>query len=173
MYKHIRRDNGEVFYVGISKSDFSTRPYVKRSRNRVWKEIVKETKYDVEVIHSGITLEEAYKIEKELIAKHGKILYGTGTLANVLDGGEDEWNRAKRLKIKRMYDKLGYKKPANIQKPKELRDIKVIYTEVKENNPLWKRTPKKNTRPRNLQEAYFNPKLNRWVGPEKPPKWIV
>lgn len=88
VYKHIRKDTGDIFYIGIGKSDNNfKRAHSKDKRNIIWKRIVEKTDYDVEVIHSNITWQEACSIEKELILKYKKRNQG-GTLCNISDGGE-------------------------------------------------------------------------------------
>jgi hypothetical protein len=100
VYKHIRKDNGEIFYVGIGPGVATPganqdRPYVTDSRNAIWKYIVNETEYTIEIIKDNISRDEAYIIEVQLIKKHGRIDKETGTLANRTDGGKDEWNEYK------------------------------------------------------------------------------
>ena len=120
VYNHIRKDNGQIFWVGICKqSRIDTRPSATRGKNAVWKRIVKETDYEVVIKHSGISMKSAKRIEIKDIKKHGKILYGTGILANVMDGGDHEYNWRVVNEIKELYDKLGYtrKKKKNKEYP--------------------------------------------------------
>jgi len=90
VYRHIRKDNGKPFYIGIGNSK---RPYNTDARNAIWKYIVnEETEYTVDIVASNITREKAYELEKKLIAEYGRIDLGTGTLANRTNGGKREWN---------------------------------------------------------------------------------
>ena len=84
VYRHIRLDTNEVFYVGIGKGN---RPYHKR-RNRIWNSITKRTDYRVDVIFDDMTREEACEKEREFIALYGRIDLKTGTLANLTAGGD-------------------------------------------------------------------------------------
>jgi len=86
VYRHIRLDKNEPFYIGIGKD--IKRAYHKRSRNKTWKGIVNKTDYEIEILFDDLTLEQAREKEKEFIALYGRKDLGTGTLANLTDGGE-------------------------------------------------------------------------------------
>jgi len=80
VYKHIRKDTGKIFYIGIAGR--KDRPYSKFSRNRHWKFVTQKTEYEVEIIHEGSESECKY-LEKYLIA-----YYGRKNLTNMTDGGD-------------------------------------------------------------------------------------
>jgi hypothetical protein len=89
VYTHTREDNGEVFYIGISKQNNSyKRAYWKYRKNDIWKKITSKTNYIVNIVHDNITIEEARELEIKLINKYGRINLKKGTLANLTDGGE-------------------------------------------------------------------------------------
>ncbi len=91
VYRHIRLDKNEPFYIGIgSDSDGKCkRAYQKKSRrNEIWKKIVSKTKYKVQILFDGLTWDEACQKEVELIALYGRIDKNNGTLCNLTDGGE-------------------------------------------------------------------------------------
>jgi len=87
VYIHRKKTNREVFYVGIGRPD---RPYQKSpsARSVFWHRVVDKYGYIVEVIHTGISWEEACNIEMDLIELIGRRDLGTGTLVNLTDGGE-------------------------------------------------------------------------------------
>jgi len=85
VYLHKRKDNGEVFYVGIGESK---RPYRKDNRNNYWHNVVNKCGYDVEIIHSNLLWEDACEIEKRLISEYGRKDLGLGPLVNMTDGGD-------------------------------------------------------------------------------------
>jgi NUMOD3 motif len=85
VYRHIRLDKNEPFYIGIGKTRY--RPSSKK-RNEIWDRIVAKTKYEVEIVMDGITWDEACKKEIELIKLYGRINRSTGILANMTDGGD-------------------------------------------------------------------------------------
>ena len=89
IYRHIRKDKNEVFYIGIAKinTTYNTykshyqRAYTAKSRNQHWHDIVDKTEYSVEILLHFETEEEAWEKEIELIK-----LYKP-TLCNITDGG--------------------------------------------------------------------------------------
>lgn len=79
---YLHRDKRDVFYVGMGTIK---RAFSRSSRNKDWHSRVDSNngKYDVIVFESGITLEEACQLEKELIAA-----IGLDSLTNRSTGGE-------------------------------------------------------------------------------------
>ena len=93
VYKHIRLDTNEIFYIGIGlNSSNKRRVNSKRSRNNHWLSIVKKFGFKSEVIYDNITWEEACKIEIDLIKLYGRSDLGLGNLVNKSDGGEGNVN---------------------------------------------------------------------------------
>ena len=93
VYRHIRLDKNEPFYIGIATH--LKRAYEKSQRNKIWKSIVSRTEYVVEILFDDLTREQACKKEYEFVSLYGRIHIGTGTLANLTCGGEDfpgSWN---------------------------------------------------------------------------------
>ena len=85
VYFHRRNDTNEVFYVGIGKK---RRPYQTTKRSRFWNFIVDRVEYTIEIIHEGLTWDEACEYEKKYIKDFGRRDNGTGILCNMTDGGE-------------------------------------------------------------------------------------
>lgn len=104
VYKHIRLDTNEIFYIGIGK--YKYRPYSKHNRNNYWRNIVNKTKYDVKIITKCDTWEEACLIEKYLITFYGRRDLGTGSLVNMTDGGEGTNNYIKTKEVRENHSKL-------------------------------------------------------------------
>jgi hypothetical protein len=94
LYRHIRLDKNEPFYIGIGSS--KARCYTKQTRNKHWHSVAKHTDYRVDVIFDDITIEEAKEKEKEFIALYGKKSNG-GILVNVTDGGDGCFGRKATL----------------------------------------------------------------------------
>lgn len=89
VYRHIRHDKNEPFYIGVGTNKNLKREYQKLSRrSSLWNKISAKASYDVEIIIDDITIEEAKKKEIEFIELYGRINTGTGTLANLTNGGE-------------------------------------------------------------------------------------
>jgi hypothetical protein len=125
LYRHIRLDKNEVFYIGIGKEDEEKyrRAYDKNRRSALWKSIVKHHLYEVEIILDNLTWKQACEKELEFINLYGKIKDKTGTLANITsggDGGDTTRNRVciyKGEEEKKIfkedlseYEKLGWKR---------------------------------------------------------------
>lgn len=85
VYRHIRLDKNEPFYIGIGKTE--KRAYEKIKRNRFWHNIVAKTDYEIEILFDNLSWEEAGEKEKEFIKLYGKRDNNTGTLVNITDGG--------------------------------------------------------------------------------------
>jgi len=89
VYRHIRIDKNEPFYIGISSASNYKRAKAKHNeRNPLWNKIVSKTEYEIEILFDNVDWEFACKKEKELIALYGRKNIGTGILANITNGGE-------------------------------------------------------------------------------------
>lgn len=93
LYRHIRLDKNEVFYVGVGNDDEGEykRAYsgeVFRRNSKIWQRIVAKTGYNVEIVLYDISWQNALEKEKEFIALYGRIDKKTGTLSNQTDGGQ-------------------------------------------------------------------------------------
>lgn len=85
LYFHRRKDTNEVFYVGIGSK---RRTKDTTNRNQYWHNIVNKVGYDIEIIHTNLTWEEACELEIEYIKKLGRKDKGLGNLVNLTDGGD-------------------------------------------------------------------------------------
>ena len=90
VYRHIRLDKNEPFYVGIGKT--INRAYSKYSRNKIWNSIINKSNYQVDILFDNLTWEEACIKEQEFIKIYGRIDNKTGVLSNLTDGGEGTIN---------------------------------------------------------------------------------
>ena len=98
IYRHIRLDTNEVFYIGQAvktdkehnnfKSEYK-RAFQKQKdkRSRFWHNIVSNTDYRVEIIADNLTFEEANNKEIEFVSLYGRRNLGLGTLVNLTNGG--------------------------------------------------------------------------------------
>src|ERR1035437_11030108 len=77
VYCHKRLDKNEIFYIGkgINKKETHLfyRAYEISRRNNIWKSIVNKTKWEYQILFKNLSQDEAFLIEKNLIAKYGKI----------------------------------------------------------------------------------------------------
>jgi hypothetical protein len=86
VYVHKRADDGSVFYVG--KGSGSRRWKDRHGRNIHWKRIVKKHGFIAEIVYDNIPEEEAFSLEKSMIAQYGTINKKNGRLCNMSEGGE-------------------------------------------------------------------------------------
>jgi hypothetical protein len=96
VYRHIRLDKNEPFYIGIGTDSNFERAYEKYNcrRNKIWMAIMNKSEYDVEILFSDISNEDAKQKEIEFITLYGRKDLGTGTLANRTSGGDGIKDRA-------------------------------------------------------------------------------
>lgn len=99
VYRHIRLDKNEPFYIGIGSIK---RAYEKSRRNKYWKNIVNMTEYRVDILFEDLTWEGACEKEIEFIQIYGRKDLNSGTLVNMTDGGEGAGGRilSKETKLK-------------------------------------------------------------------------
>ena len=90
IYRHIRLDKNEPFYIGISKDAY--RPFTKKGRNKYWLRITNKTEYKVDILFDNLSYDEAKSKEIEFIALYGRKDSKNGTLVNMTDGGEGSLN---------------------------------------------------------------------------------
>lgn len=88
LYRHIRKDTNQVFYVGVGTGRNYERANTKFGRNPIWHNIVNKTDYEVEIMLDELDREFALEKEREFISLYGRIDLGTGTLSNLTDGGD-------------------------------------------------------------------------------------
>lgn len=99
LYRHIRLDKNEPFYVGIGtkRTDIKNpknwkklyrRAFCKKLRGIIWKRIIAKTNYEVEILLESDDYEFIKQKEIEFIKLYGRKDLKTGTLANQADGGE-------------------------------------------------------------------------------------
>jgi len=106
LYRHIRLDTNEVFYIGIGtvrkkeeKYRYYTRARIKNNRNKWWKHVVSKTDYRVEILLESDDYEFINKKEQEFIALYGRKDLGLGTLVNLTDGGNGIIFKKENIKI--------------------------------------------------------------------------
>jgi hypothetical protein len=92
LYRHIRVDKNEPFYIGVGTkriwpTDYG-RAYTRTKRNSIWMSIASKTEIRVEIVFESDNKDEVWNKEKEFIALYGRIKFATGTLANLSAGGE-------------------------------------------------------------------------------------
>lgn len=137
LYRHIRLDKNEPFYIGIGSDENYKRAYQKESRNKHWKNIVAKTLYEVEILLDNLTWEEACKKEIEFIALYGRNDLKQGSLVNMTNGGDG------CVGINRKGQGKGSKRPLTSLKfignqYWKLRDHKLMGNKISQNQPKIK-----------------------------------
>lgn len=133
VYFHRRKDKDEIFYVGIGSED---RPYDKNGRNKIWSRIVNKSEYTVEIIHKGLTLEDAISYERKYIKQFGRKDLNLGPLSNMTDGGEGNQNQImseetkKKMSESRKGDKnWNYGRKKTFKEINKIAESKSLFTE--------------------------------------------
>jgi len=112
LYRHIRLDKNEPFYIGIgSQSDKYYRSKRITKRNKIWNDIYIKTEIRVDIVLDNISWEEACKKEIEFIKLYGRIDNKTGVLSNLTDGGEGYLNPSEEVRNKISISKSGNNNP--------------------------------------------------------------
>ena len=91
VYGHYKADTGELFYIGKGSGH---RAWSKRTRNKHWKYVVEKHGLIIKVLEDGLTDDEAYNRERQLIAE-----VGLNNLTNKTEGGEGLTSQA----LKQLY----------------------------------------------------------------------
>jgi hypothetical protein len=100
LYRHIRLDKNEPFYIGIGSDMTFKRAKEKSRRSQLWNKIIAKTDYEVEIIFDDISYHEAKSKEIEFIKLYGRIDLGNGTLANLTNGGDGTINPSQETRDK-------------------------------------------------------------------------
>lgn len=88
LYRHVRLDKNQPFYVGIGVRENYRRAKTIVRRNKFWKNVVNKTAWEFEIILDDLTWEQALEKEKEFISIYGRSDLNKGTLTNLTDGGD-------------------------------------------------------------------------------------
>lgn len=114
LYRHIRLDTNQPFYIGIGtkitrykkyltvKSEYE-RGYSKSNRNKFWKNIVNKTKYRIDILLESDDYRFIEQKEKEFVSIYGRRNLGLGELTNLTNGGDGctghKWDKESRQKL--------------------------------------------------------------------------
>lgn len=109
LYRHIRLDKLEPFYIGIgtkTRLDLKYNKYSRsqeKRRNQIWNNIVSKTEYKVEIMLESDDYNFIKQKEQYFINLYGRKDKRTGLLSNLTNGGEGENGRicTKELSEKR------------------------------------------------------------------------
>lgn len=99
LYRHIRLDTDQPFYVGIgtknkakgrtgTQKGLYIRAFSKHVENSIWMSIINKTQWKVEILLESDNLKFIMQKEIEFIQLYGRKNLGTGVLANLTNGGD-------------------------------------------------------------------------------------
>ncbi len=111
LYRHIRLDKNEPFYVGIGSDTTYYRSKRETKRNKIWNDIRKKCEIRSEIVLDDLTWEEACIKEIEFVRLYGRIDRKTGCLANLTDGGDGYLNPSDEVRSKLVASKKGSNNP--------------------------------------------------------------
>jgi hypothetical protein len=86
VYIHRKLSDGSPFYVGAGSNK---RPFIITQRPKDWVNIVESVGYTIDIHKDGLSREECFKLEVELISMFGRLDMGTGCLINKTNGGRE------------------------------------------------------------------------------------
>lgn len=130
VYKHTKKDNNIVFYIGIGK--YISRAYSNKGRSKHWNNVVNKHGYFVEIIEKDLDWNTACEREKYWINFYGRLDLDEGTLVNMTNGGDGQVDRIisvdtkLKLKLANIDKQLSPEhktKISNSSKGKKLSDI--------------------------------------------------
>jgi len=119
VYRHIRLDTNEVFYVGIGTK---RRAYNKNCRSVYWKRITNKVNFKTEILVTNLSWEEACELECLLIESYGRRDLKTGQLINMTNGGEGTLGRIISNKHKEILKKVNTGKKHSKETIQKLKD---------------------------------------------------
>lgn len=98
LYRHIRLDKNEPFYIGIGTINTNKntnkgrykRAYDTHTRNNLWNKVYNKTNKNIriDILYESNFKDEIIIKEQEFIKLYGKKYLNLGTLVNITDGGE-------------------------------------------------------------------------------------
>jgi len=100
VYKHIRKDTNNVFYIGIGGDTKYQRSKSNKQRNKYWNNIVNKVGFISEIIEDNLTWEEACERERYWIKFYGRCDLNEGLLVNMTNGGDGAYGRISAMKGK-------------------------------------------------------------------------
>jgi hypothetical protein len=112
VYRHIRLDKNQPFYIGIGSDKNYKRANSFKNRNKYWNEIVNSTGYEVEILLDNLTFKDACIKEKEFIKIYGREDLQNGILCNLTSGGQGklDHNFSEETRTKMSKAQLGNQK---------------------------------------------------------------
>ena len=145
LYRHIRLDKNEIFYIGIGGKEANKGGYYRANRvsnrNKIWNDIYKGCKQNIQVdiVLESDSWEFIKEKEKEFIALYGRKNNNTGALSNLTDGGDGSIGAVYTEERRKKQSEALKNSPLNL-KGKKLPNWwkdKIRQTKLGINNPMF------------------------------------
>jgi len=132
LYRHIRPDTNEVFYVGIgTKQDDHddtfeneyARAFKRHSRNSYWHNVYEKCgrKREVEIMLESDDYDWLEDKEREFVKLYGRADLGLGTLVNLTDGGDGKRGCKQTEEAKRRISEANKGRPLSEEHKEKIR----------------------------------------------------
>lgn len=115
LYRHIRKDKNEPFYIGVGTKSAYGNLYKRatdispKRRNFIWSGIASRTEIEVEILLETDDIDFIMKKEEEFISLYGRLCSNNGTLVNIDKGGyrdrtfrRDNWRKSASERMAKM-----------------------------------------------------------------------
>lgn len=167
VYRHIRLDKNEPFYIGIGTDKSYSRARSILKRSNLWNKIAAKTEYEIEIIFEHDDYSVIKEKEKEFIALYGRMDIEKGSLANLTDGGEGTLGYIPSLekRLNQSIRQKGVKRPEHAMKLKGVKKPNMIGVFSGEKNPMYGKTHSAKVREIIAQKNRLN------FSKEKNPMW--
>ena len=160
---------GQLFYVGISSNKDLGRAETKWNRSKFWQNKVSKHGLNVEIVHDGISWEEALKWEVHYIALYGRRNNNTGVLVNLTDGGDgvlgmvwsDEQKKAMSERAKKRLDSPEARKTMSEQAKKFFENPEARMAQSKRMKERFETAESRKTHTEKIKEYFKNPEAQR------------
>ena len=137
VYRHIRLDKNEPFYIGIGtkssqdlKYGYYGRASAKHVDNNIWLKIIAKTEWRWEILFESNDRKLISEKEKEFILLYGRKCDNTGPLANLTLGGEENHGYKHTEEAKRKISEIQKGKPGRRLGAKLTKEQRERFSEI-------------------------------------------
>lgn len=130
LYRHVRLDKNEPFYIGFgtkSKRDIKYQTYgranVNTQRSKLWHRVVNKTTYQTEILIESNNKNFVLEQEKYFVKLYGRKNLNSGSLVNLTDGGESNTGKICTDKLRKTRSKLMKKRWLNLTPQQKIQKI--------------------------------------------------
>lgn len=135
VYLHIKKTNGEPFYVGKGKCN-TNRYKSSHNRNKFWHNTINKYGFDYCILETNLSDEMACEIEKYWISRIGRRDLHKGYLVNLTDGGDGISGRITPIEQRMYGEKNGFYGKKHNDETKQM-------VSLANKNRIWKDSSRK------------------------------